>query len=93
MCLSSVRLHDTFRIDNDANFFSPSANVMTLLGAEVLGALRFRQGHRIVSLIAGFDVAGLRELVAPAGTITRAAPMPAITQSAAITRPPTSVTR
>jgi pyrroline-5-carboxylate reductase len=48
------------------------------VAAEVLGALKFRQDHRVVSLIAGFDVARLRELVAPAGTITRAAPMPAI---------------
>jgi pyrroline-5-carboxylate reductase len=48
------------------------------VAAEVLGALKFRQEQRIVSLIAGFDVARLRGLVAPAGTITRAAPMPAI---------------
>jgi pyrroline-5-carboxylate reductase len=50
------------------------------VAADVLGALKFRQDHRIVSLIAAFDVARLRDLVAPARTITRVAPMPAIAQ-------------
>ena len=39
------------------------------VAADVLGALKFRQGQRIVSLIATFDVARLRTLVAPASTI------------------------
>ena len=48
------------------------------VAAEVLGPLKFRREQRIVSLIATFDVARLRELVAPAGTITRAAPLPSV---------------
>lgn len=48
------------------------------VAADVLGALKFRQDQCIVSLIATFDVARLRTLVAPAGTITRAAPLPGV---------------
>ena len=48
------------------------------VAADVLGALKFRQGQRIVSLIATFDVARLCTLVAPASTIARAAPLPAV---------------
>jgi pyrroline-5-carboxylate reductase len=48
------------------------------VAVDVLGALKFRQDQRIVSLIATFDVARLRTLVAPAGTITRAAPLPGV---------------
>ena len=48
------------------------------VAADVLGALKFRQGQRIVSLIATFEVARLRALVAPASTIARAAPLPAV---------------
>jgi pyrroline-5-carboxylate reductase len=48
------------------------------VAADVLGALKFRKYQRIVSLIATFDVARLRTLVAPASTIARAAPLPAV---------------
>ena len=48
------------------------------VAADVLGALQFRRDQRIVSLIATFDVARLRKLVAPASTITRAAPLPTV---------------
>ena len=48
------------------------------VAADVLGTLKFRQDQRIVSLIATFDVARLRTLVAPASTIARAAPLPAV---------------
>ena len=48
------------------------------VAADVLGALEFRRDQRIVSLIATFDVARLRKLVAPANSITRAAPLPAV---------------
>jgi len=44
------------------------------VAADVLGTLKFRRDQRIVSLIATFDVARLRTLVAPASTIARAAP-------------------
>ena len=48
------------------------------VAADVLGALRFRPHQRIVSLIATFDLARLRPLVAPAGAIARVAPIPAV---------------
>jgi pyrroline-5-carboxylate reductase len=48
------------------------------VAADVLGALKFRRDQRIVSLIATFDVARLGTLVAPASTITRAAPLPTV---------------
>jgi pyrroline-5-carboxylate reductase len=48
------------------------------VAGEVLGAVKFRPGQRIVSLIATFDVARLRPLVAPATSITRVAPVPAV---------------
>ena len=48
------------------------------VAADVLGTLKFRKDQRIVSLIATFDVARLRTLVAPASTIARAAPLPAV---------------
>jgi pyrroline-5-carboxylate reductase len=48
------------------------------VAADVLGALKFRPDQRIVSLIATFDVARLRPLVAPAVGITRLAPVPSV---------------
>jgi pyrroline-5-carboxylate reductase len=50
------------------------------VAADVLGKLKFRREQRIVSLIATFDVARLRTLVAPASTIARATPLPAVAQ-------------
>jgi pyrroline-5-carboxylate reductase len=48
------------------------------VAADVLGALKFRPDQRIVSLIATFDVARLRTLVAPADAIMRATPLPPV---------------
>jgi pyrroline-5-carboxylate reductase len=48
------------------------------VAADVLGALKFRPDQRIVSLIATFNVARLRTLVAPADAIMRAAPLPPV---------------
>jgi pyrroline-5-carboxylate reductase len=48
------------------------------VAAQVLGALRFRPDQRVVSLIATFDVARLRPLVAPASAISRLAPVPSV---------------
>ena len=50
------------------------------VAADVLGPLNFRREQRIVSLIATFDVARLSELVAPASTIARVAPLPTVAQ-------------
>lgn len=48
------------------------------IAADVLSALEFRPDQRIVSLIATFDMARVRELVAPASTIARLAPVPSV---------------
>ena len=48
------------------------------VAADVLGTLKFRREQKIVSLIATFGVARLRPLVAPASTIARAVPLPAV---------------
>ena len=53
----------------------------------VLSELRFRPGHKIVSLVSGFPVRTLSELVAPATRIARAVPLP----SAARRRSPTAI--
>jgi len=50
------------------------------IAADVLQVLKFRQNQRIVSLIAAFDLAQLRPLIAPATAIARATPMPAVAQ-------------
>jgi pyrroline-5-carboxylate reductase len=48
------------------------------IAAEALGSLKFRPEQHIVSLIATFDVARLRDLVAPAKAISRLAPVPSV---------------
>ncbi len=47
------------------------------LARGVLAALRFRPEHRVVSVMAGLARRQLAELVAPAGQVTRAVPLPA----------------
>src|SRR5690242_3830389 len=44
----------------------------------VLGELKFAPRHRVVSLIATYEVARLKPLVAPAASLVRAAPAPAV---------------
>jgi pyrroline-5-carboxylate reductase len=48
------------------------------IAEQVLGDLSFRPGQRIVSLIATYDTARLRPLVAPATAISRVTPLPAV---------------
>jgi pyrroline-5-carboxylate reductase len=48
------------------------------VAADVLGSLTFRPGQRVVSFIATFDMARLRDLVAPASSISRLAPLPSV---------------
>jgi len=48
------------------------------VAADVLSTLTFRPDQRVVSLIATFDVARLRTLVAPVTAIARVTPMPAV---------------
>jgi len=48
------------------------------IAAEVLGALRFRSEHKVVSLIAAVSLDYLRGAVAPAGQVIRAVPLPAV---------------
>lgn len=47
------------------------------VAAEVLGALRFRGDHTVISLVALLKYADLHRLVAPAAAVCRAIPMPA----------------
>ena len=48
------------------------------VAGDVLGALKFRPDHRIVSLVATLEVARLGPLVAPVSSIARVAPIPAV---------------
>ena len=50
------------------------------VAVEVLGALRFRADHRVVSLVALLKYAPLRELVQPAAVVCRAIPLPTVAQ-------------
>ena len=47
---------------------------------EVLSGLRFSSHHTVISLIAGFSVARIAGLAAPAGGISRAIPLPSVAQ-------------
>jgi pyrroline-5-carboxylate reductase len=53
----------------------------------VLSQLRFRAHHHVISVVAGISLATISELVAPAGKVTRAIPLP----SAANRRSPTAI--
>lgn len=57
------------------------------IAQEVLAALRFREDHHAISLVSGLRLERLRELVRPAGSVTRAVPLP----SAARRRCPTAI--
>jgi pyrroline-5-carboxylate reductase len=57
------------------------------IAQEVLRELRFRPDHEIVSLVSGYSLERLRDLVAPATRIARAVPLP----SAARRRSPTAI--
>jgi pyrroline-5-carboxylate reductase len=52
---------------------------------EVLGALRFRPDHVVISAMAGIAVDELRRLVAPATDVARCVPLPAVARRAGIT--------
>jgi pyrroline-5-carboxylate reductase len=47
------------------------------IAEEVLRELRFRSGQNVISLVSGFPVSRLAGVVAPAGRISRAVPLPA----------------
>jgi pyrroline-5-carboxylate reductase len=46
------------------------------VAAEVLGALRFRADHNVISLVSGLNVEKLSKLIAPATRVARAVPLP-----------------
>ena len=48
------------------------------IAGEVLPALRFRPDHHVVSVIATLSLASLRSMIAPAGRLARAVPLPAV---------------
>ena len=60
--------------------------------AEVLGTLTWRPDHAVVSAVAGLPLDRLAQLVAPAGEVTRAVPMPAVATRTSVTpvHPPLS---
>ena len=57
------------------------------IAAGVLADLCFRSDHHVISLVSGYPVRRLSHLVAPAGTVTRAVPLP----STAKRRSPTAI--
>ncbi len=57
------------------------------VAAEVLSQLRFRADQRVISLISGYSLAKLSELLSPARQITRAVPLPSTAQR----RSPTAI--
>lgn len=61
------------------------------IAAEVLGALRFRAGQQVVSLIAATSAETLRGWVGPDVTLTQAIPLPFVAQQQGVTAvfPPT----
>ncbi|BCG94708.1 pyrroline-5-carboxylate reductase [Mesorhizobium sp. 131-2-1] len=48
------------------------------IASQVLGELRFRPDHRLISLIATLSLEDIKALTAPAGHLTKALPMPMI---------------
>ncbi|MEP7207327.1 MAG: pyrroline-5-carboxylate reductase [Casimicrobiaceae bacterium] len=48
------------------------------VAADVLGALRFRANHQVVSLVATYSLDRIRKLVRPAVDVTCAAPLPLV---------------
>ncbi|MDB5705172.1 MAG: F420-dependent oxidoreductase [Sphingomonas bacterium] len=57
------------------------------IATDVIGDLAFRPDHHVISLIATFSLETLADLVAPARTVTRAVPLPAV----ALGRGPTAI--
>jgi pyrroline-5-carboxylate reductase len=57
------------------------------IAGDVLAGLRFRPDHHVISLVSGYSVARLAQLVAPATKISRAVPLP----STARRRCPTAI--
>ncbi len=57
------------------------------ISQDVLSDLHFRRDHSVISLVSGFSVKRVSELVSPAGKVTRAVPLP----SAAQRRSPTAI--
>ena len=53
-------------------------SVRPAAAAEVLGALRFREDHTVISVIALLKYADLLALAAPAGSVCRAIPLPTV---------------
>ncbi|HEX6388752.1 MAG TPA: NAD(P)-binding domain-containing protein [Solirubrobacteraceae bacterium] len=65
------------------------------LAQPVLAALRFPADCVVISAMAGVSVDALRELVAPAGDVARAIPLPSVARRACVTpvHPPTSAAK
>lgn len=75
-------------VDNQEVVDDSDVVVVCLLpihAAEVLAGLQFRAGHAVVSAIAGFPVAQLAGLVAPATDIARSIPLSAVATRGGVT--------
>ena len=57
------------------------------VAGNVLSELRFRADHHVISLVSGFSLSRVSDLVSPAGGVARAVPLP----SAAKRRSPTAI--
>ena len=55
-------------------------SVRPAVAAEVLSGLRFREDHTVISVVALLKYADLQALVAPAGRVCRAIPLPTVVQ-------------
>jgi pyrroline-5-carboxylate reductase len=82
--------HPSVRVAADNQAVLDAAEVVLLCvrpqdAAEVLEPLAFATGHVVISAMAGIDVATLRRLVAPAGTVTRVIPLPSVARRGALT--------
>jgi pyrroline-5-carboxylate reductase len=50
------------------------------IALEVISQLQFRPEHRVISVVAGFSLRRVSDLVAPATKVTRAVPLPSVAQ-------------
>jgi pyrroline-5-carboxylate reductase len=50
------------------------------IAQDVIAELHFRPGHRVISVVAGFSLLRISDLVTPAATVTRAVPLPSVAE-------------
>lgn len=78
----------TVAADNQAAIDAASVVVVCVrpqVAEEVLGALRFRPDHEVVSVMAATSLERLAALVSPAGEVSRSVPAPAVADGRGVT--------